>query len=401
MTQFEIYAGIDWSTQTHQVALVDADGELLGERAFAHSGDGLAEMADWILGRCPDGEAAAAIEKPHGPEVDALLERGIAVFALNPKQLDRFRDRFSPAGAKDDRRDALVLAGSLATDRKAFREAEAPPPEIVRLRELSRTDGDPVEERTRLINKLKAQIRRCHPAFLKAAPDLGRTWALDLWTLAPTPRKARRVRLSSVEAALGKSRASAEDVLAALRDKLVPTAPGTAEAVAESAGRIVRRLKALNAEIKEIRTEIEQAVDRVGTMEGGQAVGILRSVPGIGATVLAVILSEAFDSIRKAELQALRCYFGLAPVTKRSGRTVLVQRRLAANARLRNAAYHWAMAAIQRDRVSRAICHALRSRGHKHARAPGSVADRLLGVVCKMIETGQTFDPERRSKNAL
>ena len=84
----------------------------------------------------------------------------------------------------------------------------------------------------------------------------------------------------------------------------------TAEAVAESAGRIVKRLKALNAEIKEIRTEIARAVDRVGTMEGGQAVGILRSVPGIGAAVLAVILSEAFDSIRKADLQALRCYFG-------------------------------------------------------------------------------------------
>ncbi len=367
MTQFEIYAGIDWSTQTHQIVAVDADGELLGERTFAHSGDGLAGMADWILGHCPEGEAAAAIEKPHGPEVDALPERGVAVFALNPKQLDRFRDRFSPAGAKDDRRDALVLAGSLATDRKAFREAEAPPPEIVRLRELSRTDGDLVEERTRLTDKLKVQIRRYYPAFLEAAPDLGRTWALDL-------------------------RTSAEDV---------PTAPGTAEAVAESAGRIVRRLKALNAEIKEIRSEIDQAVDRVGTMEGGQAAGILRSVPGIGPAVLAVILSEAFDSIRKAELQALKCCSGLAPVTKRSGRTVLIQRRLAANGRLRNAAHHWAMAAIQRDKAGRAKYHALRSRGHKHARAPGSVADRLLGVVCRMIETGQTFDPERRSKNAL
>jgi hypothetical protein len=41
------------------------------------------------------------------------MDRGIAVFAINPKQLDRFRDRFSPAGAKDDRRDALVLASAL------------------------------------------------------------------------------------------------------------------------------------------------------------------------------------------------------------------------------------------------------------------------------------------------
>ena len=201
-------------------------------------------------------------------------------------------------------------------------------------------------------------------------------------------------RLSSVEPCSGKA-------APALRAKPVPTAPGTAEAVADSAGRIAGRLKALNAEIKEVRNQIDQAVDRIGTMEGGQAVGILRSVPGIGATVLAVILSEAFDSIRKAELQALRCYFGLAPVTKQSGRTILVQRRLAANARLRNAAYHWAMTAIQRDKASRANCHALRSRGHKHARAPGSVADRLLGVVRKMIETGQTFDPERGSRGAI
>ena len=79
---------------------------------------------------------------------------------------------------------------------------------------------------------------------------------------------------------------------------------------------------------------------------------------------------------------------------------VLVQRRLAANGRLKNAAHHRAMAAIQRDKAGRAICHALRSRGHKHARAPGSVADRLLGVACRMIETGQTFDPERLSKAA-
>ena len=81
MTQFEIFAGIDWPTQTRQVAVVDADGEILGERAFARNGEGLAAMADWILGRSPDGRAAA-IEKPHGPEVDALLERGVALPAV-------------------------------------------------------------------------------------------------------------------------------------------------------------------------------------------------------------------------------------------------------------------------------------------------------------------------------
>ena len=210
------------------------------------------------------------------------------------------------------------------------------------------------------------------------------------------------MRPASVEAVLGRrrARASAESVPAALRGKPVPTAPGTVEAVADSAGRIVRKLKALNAEIKDVRNKIEKARNRIKEMEGGQAVDILRSVPGIGAAVLAVILSEAFDSVRRADLHAPGCHFGVATVTKRSGQAIVVQRRLAANARLRNAACPWAMAAIRRDKVGRANCRALRSRGHKHARAPGSVADRLPAIVCRMIETGQTFDPERQSKGA-
>ena len=113
---------------------------------------------------------------------------------------------------------------------------------------------------------------------------------------------------------------------------------------------------------------------------------------------MTVFIAEAFDSVRQADLKALRYCFGVAPAAKRSGRTILVQRRLAANRRLVDAACHWAMIAVQHDAVSKANCQALRSRGHKHARALRSVADRLLRVVCRMIETGQTFDPEKRSK---
>ena len=60
---------------------------------------------------------AVAVEVPHGPVVDVLLDRGFIVHAINPKQLDRLRDRFSIAGAKDDRRDAYVSADGLRTDR--------------------------------------------------------------------------------------------------------------------------------------------------------------------------------------------------------------------------------------------------------------------------------------------
>jgi hypothetical protein len=103
------FAGVDWGSERHQVCLLDARGTTAGEREFPHSGAGLAELGDWLLSMAGAASTVAvAIEVPHGPVVDALIDRGFVVFAINPKQLDRLRDRFSVAGAKDDRRDAYV-----------------------------------------------------------------------------------------------------------------------------------------------------------------------------------------------------------------------------------------------------------------------------------------------------
>ena len=102
-------------------------------RDFAHGGAGLAEMAAWLTSVAGAEPSAihVAIEIPHGPIVETLLERGFNVYAINPKQLDRFRDRFSPAGAKDDSRDAEVLADALRTDRRAFRRLALAEPLVV------------------------------------------------------------------------------------------------------------------------------------------------------------------------------------------------------------------------------------------------------------------------------
>ena len=156
MSDFEILVGIDWGAANHQAALVDSDGQLLGNRSFRHDGAGLAAMTDWILARTAGAAATigVAIEVPHGPVVEAMMERGFAVHSLNPKQLDRFRDRFSPAGAKDDSRDALTLADALRTDRRFFRRLELDTAEVVQLREWTRIANELTGERTRLVNRL-------------------------------------------------------------------------------------------------------------------------------------------------------------------------------------------------------------------------------------------------------
>ena len=122
------FDAVDWGSQQHQACVLDAAGKIIGERAFPHGGAGLAALCGWLVSMADDpGSVAVAIEVPHGPVVDALLDRGFAVHAINPKQLDRLRDRFSVAGAKDDRRDARVAAAGLRTDRPLFRPVAASP----------------------------------------------------------------------------------------------------------------------------------------------------------------------------------------------------------------------------------------------------------------------------------
>ena len=136
------FAGVDWASQEHVVSLHDDTGTKVGQRKFAHGGAGLSDMIAWLLKASGGtaGEIHVAIETPHGPIVEALLERGFNVYSVNPKQLDRFRDRFTVSGAKDDSRDADVLADSLRTDMRAFRKLSIAEPTIVELREWSRID---------------------------------------------------------------------------------------------------------------------------------------------------------------------------------------------------------------------------------------------------------------------
>jgi len=102
--EYRFYVGIDWASEAHQACVLDQARRIVSERGFAHAGDALAAFAEWLNELAGDdpGGAAVAIEIPRGAVVETLVERGFHVYAINPKQLDRFRDRHSVPGAKDD-----------------------------------------------------------------------------------------------------------------------------------------------------------------------------------------------------------------------------------------------------------------------------------------------------------
>jgi transposase len=232
--------------------------------------------------------------------------------------------------------------------------------------------------------------------------DLGAQWLLDLWEIVPTPAKAVRIREATIAKVLKRHRIrrwDAAHILDMLRQPPVRVAAGTTEAASAHITTLIARVRLVNRQLKEAHRQLDTLTARLIPSEVAPEqrkqhdVEILASLPGVGRIVLATLLAEAFDALQRRDYAALRSLTGVAPVTKRSGKSCIVVRRQACHDRLANAMYHWARVAVQHDPRSRSKYAALRSRGHSHGRALRSIADRLLAVACAMLKTGTTFNP--------
>jgi transposase len=406
-SDFPYFAGVDWGAEKHRVCLMDASGSVIAERWVEHNGSSLAELVDWFEQQtCPSPQTlAVAIEIPRGAIVETLLEHGFAVFSINPKQLDRFRDRYSPAGAKDDRRDALVLADSLRTDMHCFHAVRIDEPAMIRLRELSRLEDELGEEFNRAANRLREQFHRFFPQLLQLAEAADQPWLWTLFESAPSPARAARLTEAKVERILSRHRIrrlDARQVRAILKTKSLTLAPGAAEAASEHALLLLPRLRLLHQQRADLARRVQAILDELAAPTDCQSqehrdAAILLSLPGLGRKVAATMLSEASQAIAERDYHALRCYSGAAPITRQSGKKKVVTMRYGCNERLRNALYHWSRKSILWDPKSKNTYAELRARGKSHGCALRSMADRWLKILVSMLRHNTLYDIQRRA----
>jgi len=260
--------GYDWATESHQVCMLDATGKPIAERTVPHSGSGISQFLLWLTQlEVPEPACVGvAIEVPRGAIVESLVERGYAVFSINPKQLDRFRDRHSVAGAKDDRRDAFVLADSLRTDPHCFQRIKIDDPLTIRIRELSRLEDELQQDWSRLTNQLREQLHRYYPQMLHLSPAADDPWLWELIELAPLPEQAADLNRRRVETLLRRHhirRHSADQVLSTLKTTPLPLAPGAAEAASEHALLLLARLRVLHQPKVQVANRIDSVLDQL------------------------------------------------------------------------------------------------------------------------------------------
>src|SRR5262252_3802941 len=401
---YEWFVGIDWGSRQHQVFVLDRDRRRVGERVVDHDGASLARLADWLwtMAVGQPQRVAVAIEVPRGAIVEGLLERGFHVFAINPKQLDRFRDRHSVVGAKDDRRDAFVLADSVRTDRPSFRRLHLDTPPLLLLRELSRVEETLLEEFRRSANRLREQLHRFYPQMLQLCSAADEPWLWDLLHLAPTPAHAMLLSEEQVQRVLKVHRIrrlKAPEVLACLQAPALPVAPGPAEAAQTHCGFLLPCLRVvaepLQACNQPVSALLRTLADEPGEGQSPSDVAIVQSLPGVGRKITAWLLAEAAQPLTERDSQVLRTHGGVAPVTKHSGKRRQVVMRHGCNPRLRHALYHMARVAMQRDAHFSSVYVALRAKGQRHGQALRNIGDRLLRILMAMLCHRTCYDASR------
>ena len=101
-----LFVGDDWAEAHHDIEIVDEIGRRLVRARLPEGLAGVSRLHELIADHLdPDSEPAqvlVGIETDRGPWVRALVAAGYTVYAINPFQASRYRDRHAPSGAKSD-----------------------------------------------------------------------------------------------------------------------------------------------------------------------------------------------------------------------------------------------------------------------------------------------------------
>ena len=158
-----LFVGDDWAEDHHDVEVVNDDGRRLAAKRFPEGVSGLAGLHALIADHLPDdadpADVVIGIETDRGPWVQALIAAGYTVYAVNPLQAARYRERHGTSGSKSDPGDAHVLAELVRLDRAHHRPVAGDSDTAEHVKVLARTHQSMIWSRQRQSNMLRSMLR--------------------------------------------------------------------------------------------------------------------------------------------------------------------------------------------------------------------------------------------------
>ncbi|MFU8853689.1 IS110 family transposase [Micromonospora sp. SL1-18] len=396
-----LFVGDDWAEDHHDVEVMDASGRRLAKARLPEGVAGIARLhamlGQWLGDHVDDSEDVAArvkigIETDRGPWVQALVAAGYTVYAVNPLQAARYRERLALSGAKSDAADAHMLADMVRTDSHQLRPVAGDTAEAEAVKVVARMHKTLVWERTRAGQRLRHALREYFPAALAAFEDLDAADTLELLAKAPDPASAAKLSLAQISAALKRARrrdiaAKAAAIQAALRAEHLGQPAVVTAAYAASVRALVALLVTLNEQVKALHGQVEAHFGRHPDAE------IILSQPRLGAVLGARVLAEfGDDHDRYASAKARKNYAATSPITRASGKKRTVAARFVHNDRLIDALMTQAFSALKASPGARAYYDRQRARGVSYNAALRQLANRLVGILHGCLKAGTLYD---------
>jgi transposase len=387
------YLGVDWADEFHQVWVSDPDGNKVIEKKVVENVEGLSEFGRWLdERRAKRIELWAAIEKPQGRIVEFLLDHGVVVYPVNPKALDRARDRFRMSQSKSDSFDAYVLAEFLRTDHGHLRALEPNSDPAQELKLLTRDQYRLVRQKTRLLNQLSQTLKEYYVRPLEVFSDLETNIALDFLQQYPTPQALAKLtrrqwnRFSKREHHLG------EDRCKELWEQLNQPQLEVPEHVIRAKARL---MTVLVVQLKTLRDAVESYNERVKSFFASMpAAKLVTGLPGAKTgTIVATLWAELGDAKSRWEsFRHLQAEAGVVPVTKASGKSHVVQFRFSCNKIMRHAAYWLAFTSLNRSEWANHYYRDQRAKGHSHPQALRALGAKWLKIIFVMWRDHKPYD---------
>jgi transposase len=392
-----LFVGDDWSEENHDVELMDASGRTLARARLKQGAAGMTRLHAMVGEHAGDDEEPAVrvgIETDRGLWVMALTAAGYEVFAINPLQTSRYRDRHQVSGGKSDAGDAHVLADMVRTDSHQLRQVAADTPAAQAVKVVARAHKTLIWERARHVNRLRHQLLDFFPAAVEAFEDLDAPDALELLAKAPDPVSAAKLTTAQVSAVLKRAgRRNIADRTAVIRSAFRAPQLAQPPQVTAACASVVRALTAVLAALNQQITVMEAQVDAHFLQHPDAE--IIMSQPGLGHILGARVLAEfGDDPARYASAKARKNYAATSPITRTSGKKKIVLARHVHNDRLLDALDSQAFCALTASPGARAYYDQHKARGISHHAALRQLANRLTGILHGCLKNRTLYDED-------
>ncbi|MFE7161780.1 IS110 family transposase [Streptomyces sp. NPDC057636] len=384
-----IWAGIDAGKAHHHCVAIDESGRRLLSRRVANDEPELLELLTDVLALgdevtwgidLADGGAALAIA--------ILLNRDQPVNYISGRAIHRASESYRGEG-KTDAKDAAVIADQVRI-RRDLHPLRVGDETVTDLKILTGRRMDLVADRTRTVNRLRAQLTGIFPG-LERALDLTNKGPLTLLTGYQTPAAIRRLGTKRLETWLRNRKVLRADQLAETAveaaDRQHTSLPGE-KLTAQMVHTLAKEVMLLNEQVAELDKLIE------ARFRDHQHFDVITSMPGLG-----IILGAEFLAATGGDMTAfgtpdrLAGFGGVAPVPRDSGKiSGNLRRPQRYNRRLQRVFYTSALFSIRRSEESRRFYDRKRAEGKRHTQAVLALARRRVNVLWALLRDGRCYE---------